>query len=99
MNTKTPASKLLEKKFGSLTFGKLIEAYRLAAGLSQTAFAKKLKISQASLCDLEKGRKIPSAERAAKVAKILKEPENYWIQIALQDQLRQSGLDFVVSVA
>lgn len=99
MNTKFSASKLLEKKFGPLTFGKLIEAYRLSEGLSQTVFAKKLKISQASLCDLEKGRKIPSAERAAKIAKVLKEPESFWIQIALQDQLRQSGLDFIVSVA
>lgn len=89
----------MNQKFGPLTFSKLIEAYRLAEGLSQKAFAKRLRMSQASLCDLEKGRKIPSAERASKIAKILKEPETYWIQLALQDQLRHSGLDFVVSVA
>lgn len=88
----------LEKEMGSLTFAKLIEAYRLADELSQKDFAQLLGISQASLCDLEKGRRIPSPERAAKIAKKLKEPQNFWIQLALQDQLRQSGLNFKVSV-
>jgi transcriptional regulator with XRE-family HTH domain len=91
--------KELEKDFGTLTFGKLIEAYRLAESLSQKDFAKLLGISQASLCDLEKGRRIPSVERASKIAKRLKEPASYWVQLAIQDHLNQAGLKLRVSVA
>lgn len=91
--------KELEADYGPLTFGKLIEAYRLSEECSQKEFAKLLGISQASLCDLEKGRRIPSPGRASKIAKKLNEPEKYWIELALQDQLREAGLNFKVSVA
>jgi transcriptional regulator with XRE-family HTH domain len=89
----------LEKEFGHLTFGKLIEAYRQADDVSQKDFAIFLGISQASLCDLEKGRRIPSPGRAASIAKKLKEPESYWVQLAIQDHLDHAGLKLKVSVA
>ncbi|MBA2404918.1 MAG: helix-turn-helix transcriptional regulator [Bdellovibrionales bacterium] len=89
----------LGKEFGHLTFGKLIEAYRLAEDLSQKDFAVFLGISQASLCDLEKGRRIPSPERASSIAKKLKEPESYWVQLAIQDHLDNAGIKLKVSVA
>jgi transcriptional regulator with XRE-family HTH domain len=91
--------KELQNDFGPLTFGKLIEAYRLAEELSQKDFAKVLGISPASLCDLEKGRRIPTPERAASIAKKLKEPESYWVQLAIQDHLDEVGLKLKVSVA
>ena len=99
MNTKKYGTKELEREFGALSFGKLIESYRLAESLSQKEFAKILGIGQASLCDLEKGRRIPTPERAALIAKKLKEPEAYWVQLALQDSLDQAGLKLKVSVA
>lgn len=92
-------SRELEREFGPLTFGKLIEAYRLAEDISQKDFSTFLGISQASLCDLEKGRRIPSPERAASIAKKLKEPAAYWVQLALQDHLDHAGLKLKVSVA
>ena len=92
-------SRELERDYGPMTFGRLIEAYRLADELSQKEFAKILGISSASLCDLEKGRRIPTPERAALIAKKLKEPESYWVQLALQDQLNHIGLKLKVSVA
>ncbi|MBI2519532.1 MAG: hypothetical protein HYV97_03920 [Bdellovibrio sp.] len=52
-----------------------------------------------SLCDLEKGRKIPSPSRAASIAETLGVSENLWIEVALQDQLREQGIDLKVSVA
>lgn len=91
--------KELKLDFGPLTFGKLIEAYRLAEELSQKEFSKILEISPASLCDLEKGRRIPSPERAASIARKLKEPESYWVQLAIQDHLDQAGIKLKVSVA
>jgi transcriptional regulator with XRE-family HTH domain len=91
--------KQLEKDLGSVSFGRLLEAYRLAEDMSQKDFAKKLGLSSASLCDLEKGRRVPSPDRAAKIARKLKEPESYWVQLALQDQLNHIGLKLKVSVA
>lgn len=88
----------LQKEYGPLTFGKLLEAYRLSDGTSQKEFAKRLSISQQSLCDMEKGRKIPSPERAAKIAKKLSEPADFWIKLALQDMLRDQHLHFEVTL-
>lgn len=92
-------SKELARDFGPLTFGRLLEAYRLAEEVSQKDYAQFLGIGQASLCDLEKGRRIPSAERAASIARKLQEPEALWVQRALQDHLNQAGLKLKVSVA
>src|SRR3954468_5498341 len=69
----------LEKEFGPLTFGNTLESYRLAEEKSQKDFAKKLGITPQSLCDLEKGRRVPSIERAAKIAKKLGEPVETWV--------------------
>ncbi len=89
----------LEAEYGPLTFGKSLWAYRKCEEISQKDFAKMLGISISSLCDLEKERKIPSAERAARIAKLLQEPVIFWVQLALQDQIRKQGLDLKVSVA
>ena len=100
MRTKVKyGTKELEKELGGLSFGKLLESYRKGEGLSQKDFAEKLGISASSLCDLEKDRKIPSPSRAASIAQTLGVSENLWIKVALQDQLREQGIDLKVSVA
>ncbi|MBC7712642.1 MAG: helix-turn-helix transcriptional regulator [Rhizobacter sp.] len=91
--------KNFEKKFGRLTFGKVLEAYRTADEISLKDMAKKLGISSSSLCDLEKGRRIPSPSRAYEIAKIAGGPPKSWVRLALQDQLDQEGLKFIVSIA
>jgi transcriptional regulator with XRE-family HTH domain len=88
----------LEKKLGPTTFGKLLINYRFALGLNQIALAKKLGLSRANICDLEKGRRVPSAGRAFAMAKKLKEPAQYWVQIALQDELRAHKINYVVKI-
>ena len=67
--------------------------------MTQFSFAKKLALTAANLCDLEKGRKIPSPVRAAKIAKKLGLAPAFLIQVALQDGLRKEKLDFKISVA
>jgi len=91
--------KELERKIGPLTFGKLLESHRKADELSQKEFAEMLGISQSSLCDLEKGRKIPSASRALSIAQTLGLSENLWVEVALQDQLNEQGIELKVSIA
>ncbi|WP_319577696.1 helix-turn-helix transcriptional regulator [uncultured Desulfobacter sp.] len=89
----------LAKEYGPLTFGRALWSHRKCEEISQKDFAKMLGISASSLCDLEKGRKLPSVNRAAKIAKILNEPEKIWIRLALQDMLREADLRYEVSVA
>ncbi len=90
----------LQKRYGRLTFGRLLESHRLSDEANQKDFAKKLKMTASSLCDLENGRRIPSASRASKIAKILGVSEKVFIEIALQDQLNSEGLENIkVSVA
>lgn len=84
--------------FGVLTFARALESERLCQGMSQKEFAKKLGITPQSLCDLEKGRRIPSAQRAAKIARALGEPIETWISLALSDMVREVRPDLKVSV-
>jgi len=95
----TYGSRELERDYGPLTFGGALWAYRKGEELSQKKFAEFLEISSSSLCDIEKGRKIPSPRRAARIARHIGHPEIPWVQLALQDMLRQEGLGYTVSVA
>jgi len=88
----------LEKKFGVLTFGHVLTAWRKAEELSQTAFAKKIGLSVQNLNDLEKGRRIPSPTRTARIAKKLGLPERALIQLALRDSLAKEGFNYDVKL-
>ena len=96
---KNYGSKELERDFGPLTFGNALESFRLGEGLSQREFALILGISPQSLCDIEKGRRIPSVSRALKIARKIKMPKKTWIELALQDTLRKEKLNYTVSVS
>lgn len=99
MSTKNISSEEFFKKYGPLTVGELLFGFRVSDGYSQKEFAKKLGISPANLCDLEKGRKIPSPKRAVSIAKKLGLSEILLLQLALQDELNKAKLDFKVSIA
>ena len=99
MNTKKYGSKELEKEYGTLTFGRALWAHRKCEDISQKDFAKELGISPQSLCDIEKERKIPSVKRAARIAKQIGEPMVTWVELAIQDMLREAELEYKVSVA
>ena len=92
-------SKYLEEKIGPLTFGDLLLMAREDLELSQVAMSEKLGITKQKLCDFEKGRRLPSPKMAVSWAKKLKHPQEVWIQVVLQDQLRRDKLSFKVSVA
>lgn len=83
----------LENKFGRLTFGRILESCRQSEDITQKDFAYKLAITPSSLCDLEKGRRIPSLGRARKIAQALDLNEVVVLQTVLQDQLDREGLD------
>lgn len=99
MSTKSKALQYLEKVSGvRLSLGAFIEAIREGEGLSQATFAKKLKISKSHLCDIEKGRKFVSPQRASEFAKQLHYPTTQFVRLALQDEINRAGLKLEVSV-
>src|SRR5262245_35570524 len=82
--TKSEAMKVLEKLSGGpLTLGQAIESVRKCEELSQEECARRLGISKSHLCDVEKGRKTVSLERAAKWAHILGHPQSVLVRLAL----------------
>src|SRR6188768_3135049 len=93
------ARKHLEKLTGGpLTFGRLINATRLSEGMSLEAFARQLGVSRAYLCDVEKGRRAVSVERAAGWARKLSYLEAQYVELTLQAEVDTAGLKLRVSV-
>jgi transcriptional regulator with XRE-family HTH domain len=88
----------LQKKYGPMSLGLFLRSIREADEISQIDFAKKLKISRANLCDIEKGRKLLSPERAMRFAKLLKLPEMTLIKLSLQDSLRQADAHYTIEL-
>ena len=91
-------TKDLEKKYGTLSLGRFIASWRLSEGLSQKEFARKLRISPANLCDIEKGRKGVSLYKATEIAEAIGYSPTVLVQLALQDQVDSSGLDYAVEL-
>ncbi len=99
MSIKETLSAKLEKEYGPVTFGRALWPYRKGEEMTQTELAHTLGISSSSLCDLEKGRTIPTVRRAAKLAKQLGQSEKMWVQLAVQDSFDDAGLNYRISVA
>jgi len=83
---------------GRLTLAEALFSIRSGEGWSQAEMGRRLGISRAHLCDIEKGRRTVSPDRAARFARILGYSETQFVRLALQDQLNQSGLKMTVSV-
>ena len=83
---------------GPLTLGLALESLRRGENLSQSEFARKLGLSSQKLCDIEKGRRHVSPERAAQFARKLGHPIEIFVRLALQDQVTNGGLKLKVSV-
>jgi transcriptional regulator with XRE-family HTH domain len=94
---KSTAMNFLDNAIGTpMTFGSTIESIRLADSITQVIFAKKLGISQAHLSQIEKGFKSVSPERAKKFAIILGHSEVTFVELALKDQFKRSGINMKI---
>ena len=95
---KSDATKFMESLCGPLTFGDHLDFWRYSYEISQADCARKLGITRAQLCDIEKGRRLVSPAMAAKFARILGEDESLFVELATQDQFRRAGLRYAVNV-
>jgi transcriptional regulator with XRE-family HTH domain len=62
-------------------------------------FAARLGISRARLCDIEKGRKTVSPERAARFAALLGYSPDQFVRLAPQDSVNRTGLRYTVQLS
>ena len=60
--------------------------------------AKRLGVSRSHLCDIEKGRRVLSAERAARWARTLGYPETLFVELAMQAELDAAGIKLKIEV-
>lgn len=92
------SKRYLEKIHRKLALGSAIQSIRLCEEETQTAFAKKLKISTQYLCDIEHNRKIISPKKAKKMADILGYSPEQFLALAIQDSLDHDRIRMVVEV-
>lgn len=91
-------TKDLERELGVMTFGRMLKNFREIREISQSDFSKVLKISPQRLNDFEKGRRLPGISSAVLFAKLLKESEEFFIQILFQDYLRLENLNYDIKL-
>ncbi len=99
MSTKRDALTVLERLAGGpLSFGRMIESLRFCDEINQTDLARRVGVSKAHLCDIEKGRRLVSPERAAKFARVMGYGVETFVAMALEDQLKKARLHLKVSL-
>lgn len=100
MNTKSKYGKRdLEKRLGPMTLASFLSSWRESLEMTQVAFAKKLGISPANLCDVEKGRQLVSPKKAAQIAKKIGYSETVLVELVINEQLAAEGLKMRIKVA
>ena len=96
---KSKSMKFLESLTGGpLTLAELLSSIRLGDEMSYTEFAERLGVSRSHLCDIEKGRKAISLERAVEFAERLGYSKDQFVRLALQTQVNEAGLSYKVSI-
>jgi transcriptional regulator with XRE-family HTH domain len=82
----------LEKKLGVMTLAAFLSSWRESLEMTQVAFAKKIGISPANLCDIEKGRQLVSPKKAAEIAKKIGYSEAVLVELVINEQLATDGV-------
>lgn len=77
---------------GHITFGETLRNFREIKGYSQVECSKLLGITKQELCNIEKGRKFVSVERAVVFAKALKIGAKVFVIRVLEDELYRAGI-------
>lgn len=88
----------LERRLGKLTIGEFLHTWRTSEEMSLKGFGKLIGLSIANLCDIEKGRKGVSPEKAEQIAKAIGVPPALLVRLSIEESLRAAGLSYRVEV-
>lgn len=97
MNIKN-ASKVLAKASGQFTFATFMLGARTTLDLTQVEMAKRIGISKAALCEIEKGRTLVSPKSALAYAKKAGFSVTLALETCFQDQLRKAKINKRVKI-
>jgi transcriptional regulator with XRE-family HTH domain len=96
---KSKAVKELEKmRKAPLDFQNLLHSIRTTEDISQVDLAERSGTSKAKICDFEKGRRIPSLELGAKLAKALGHSEALFVSKLIEEQIKDAKLKLKIKV-
>ncbi len=88
----------LEKRLGKLTVGEFLLTWRTTEEMSLKDFGKLIGLSVANLCDIEKGRKGVSPEKAEQIAKAIGVPPALLVRLSIEEGLQAAGLKYKVEI-
>jgi transcriptional regulator with XRE-family HTH domain len=88
----------LEKKLGKLTVGEFLHTWRTSEEMSLKDFGKRVGLSIPNLCDIEKGRKGVSPEKAEQIAKAIGVPPALLVRLSIEESLQAAGLKYKVEI-
>ena len=88
----------LEKRLGKLSVGEFLNTWRTTEEMSLKEFGKMTGLSIANLCDIEKGRKGVSPEKAEQIAKAIGVPPALLVRLSIEDSLESAGLKYTVEI-
>lgn len=88
----------LEKRFGNLSVGEFLATWRTSEELSLKEFGKRISLSVPNLCDIEKGRKGVSPEKAEQIAKALGVPPALLVRLSIEESLHAAGLKYTIEI-
>ncbi len=86
------ANQVFERVNGPFSFATFMLGIRTTLDLSQVAMAKRLGISKAALCEIEKGRTLVAPQSAVRYAKKAGFSETVALEACFQDQLRKAKI-------
>src|ERR1700730_489855 len=98
MSIKKYGSKDLEKRLGKATIAEFIHTWRTSEEMTLKEFGKKIGMSVANLCDIEKGRKGVSPEKAHQIGLVIGVPPALLVKMAVEEQLSAAGLSYTVEL-
>ena len=88
----------LEKRFGKLTVGEFLNTWRTSEEMSLKEFGKLVGLSIPNLCDIERGRKGVSPEKAERIAKAIRVPPALLVRLSIEELLQAAGLKHKVEI-
>jgi transcriptional regulator with XRE-family HTH domain len=83
---------------GKLTVGEMLHSWRVSEELSLKDFGGLIGMSVTNLCDIEKGRKRVSPEKAEQIAKAIGVPPALLIRLSIEESLKAAGLKYQVEI-
>lgn len=95
----TRAIKYLEKKYGDLTFGRLVWSHRKSEEMTQSELAECLGVSKQYISQLENGTRFASVEQAVRLAEVFEMSPEIFVVRALQDQVDKAGVQLTIKSA